>query len=474
MADNQEIVARFAADTSGIDRAMRGLPGKFEDLKSKLNGIFGGMAAGFGAAFSAEKAIEGLKSISEYVKKIRDVAANSNTSTGFLEGFGASVAERGGTFEDATKGLAKLNSHIGAARNGTAEAIALFDKYEISLRKVNGESKTTDEITKDIADRLKDIVDPSERAGVAIEFFGERFGQKLVRSLQGGREELEKFIAQADKMSSGDIEMIARYTDKVEEMGRQAKVQGATIIGFWAGLGEKMGGVGKFLTELSGITLWDKMMFVARNYKTGDQTPTASKSSRGTNGSLFNSLFTSDKGDLDKLKEADKRDREDAQKHIIEAQKIAHDAAFKHLTIEQKINSLMEDRARLMRVASNPHETDSNRARALAGFARLHLDAIPELRAQMPPQAMDSSGNASTRATARWLSASRDRQSAWDTTHQAGIDNFVGRLHQGADPLVPARQESSSEQLTAIRTQLETLNRLAAGAGIHILPQMGQ
>lgn len=252
---NEEIVVKFGGDTRPLARAMRSLntmvtdAGKrikssMIDIKSSIVSNLTGFGATIASGLTIGALVAGIRSIKEYGARLQDLKETVGQTTDFIQGFSSLVAQSGGSAQVAEKGLEKLNLIIGKAREGVTSAVDAFNKYEISLTRVNGTAKTGEEIIKDIADRLTETEDPARRAAIAADFFGDKAGPKLVEALAKGRKGIEEFINAADKMSPDDIKALDDYSDSIEELQRRAKVQGGTILGFFAKLGEATNGLG--------------------------------------------------------------------------------------------------------------------------------------------------------------------------------------------------------------------------------------
>lgn len=104
--------------------------------------------------------------------------------------------------------MSKLNTEIATG----GEKLAALG---ISTTTASGQMRSSYQVMLDVADQFKSMEDGAEKAGLAVELFGERAGPALVPLLNGGREAIEKAGAAAAKMSEDFARMSEQANDNV-------------------------------------------------------------------------------------------------------------------------------------------------------------------------------------------------------------------------------------------------------------------
>ena len=113
--------------------------------------------------------IGGIKHIIDKFDDLKDRADNLDIGTDFLQGM-QHIASRDavGGVDAFNKSIAELSVRLGAAKDGSKEAIDKFEKLGISAQKIA--SSSAEEMFYDIADAIKQIPDPASRTAAALIF----------------------------------------------------------------------------------------------------------------------------------------------------------------------------------------------------------------------------------------------------------------------------------------------------------------
>ncbi|TPN53990.1 phage tail tape measure protein [Mesorhizobium sp. B1-1-7] len=93
-------------------------------------------------------------------------------------------------------GMAKLNKTIGAAAQGSKQAVGLFQKLGVSLRDSAGNLRSPDAILLDVADAFSKLPDGALKSALAIQLFG-KAGAQLLPFLNEGKRGLIDLGAEA-------------------------------------------------------------------------------------------------------------------------------------------------------------------------------------------------------------------------------------------------------------------------------------
>ena len=113
--------------------------------------------------------------------------------------------------------LATTLSKISAA---SPEMVTRLSQVGVSFRNASGQAKTSSEVFADVADKVAKAGSSADKTAIAVRAFGEE-GAKLVPLLSGGRAELQKLAAEADKyglvVSEQAAAAAAEFNDKLTE-----------------------------------------------------------------------------------------------------------------------------------------------------------------------------------------------------------------------------------------------------------------
>lgn len=208
MAALKEVFAEFGVDvdTSKLDKANAAVE----------VGI--GLLGKFGAALGASALVAGARAFAE------DFAASAREVRQGAEGLGVTAREfqalRFAT-QSAGVGAEQLNAALGAflqkaiaAKAGGAEAAAAFRAVSTHVTDAHGELKPALELFQEVAAGLGEVENPTRRAGLAMQLFGEQ-GRKLLpiltESAGGVTDLMEQFQALGGGLSDDGITAAGRY-----------------------------------------------------------------------------------------------------------------------------------------------------------------------------------------------------------------------------------------------------------------------
>ena len=191
-------------------------------IGSALKGGLAGLAAGLGADAFGQM----IKSTLEFATNLKNVAAQSGLSTQALQQLNGAFLELGvgaGGFENA---LEEMLPNLGEALTGSGGAADAFRRLGVSLRDASGDVRSTDQILLSMADALKDVASPAERAGIAAAIFGEEAGPKMAQALSVGSARIRSLMGDVSTLSD---EMINRAAEIDREWNKLASTVGTTL-----------------------------------------------------------------------------------------------------------------------------------------------------------------------------------------------------------------------------------------------------
>lgn len=199
---------KLGLDITEFERNIKAADSGFRAFTKRLT-------LGMGAGFGLFSLAQGILSLSNAAKKLRDTASNVGLSVEIVQGWTRMARGAGAEGEQAVAALNKFAAQLGAARSGNAEAAKLFDKLGIGLEDTAGNARNTSSVLSDLLDNLRDVKDPAQRARIAMEAFGES-GVKMAAGLAKGSAELKRLSSSMANLSTTDALAISKATDMLQ------------------------------------------------------------------------------------------------------------------------------------------------------------------------------------------------------------------------------------------------------------------
>lgn len=184
----------------GMEKKLRSMSGAMQDVGQKTDGVgktfdfsFGKMTAAFSAgniaaagfnkaldiAFSAARSVaQGFGDALDLGGRLTDLSARTGEAAGKLLVLETAFKNSGLGAEMVGTVINKLQNFMQDAANGGDKQAAAMTDLGISLAELKG--KTPTEQMKVFADKIAAIKDPTQRAAMASEVFGEKLGGKLL------------------------------------------------------------------------------------------------------------------------------------------------------------------------------------------------------------------------------------------------------------------------------------------------------
>lgn len=229
----------------GLDKARKGMrrAGKDFDkesdrmyraghkIGSSIKGIgTAAVAAGFGyISAQLQNAAEGSL---EFASSLGETAQQLGVTSEALQEYRYAATQAGISQEEMDKALAQLTRRIGEAANGTKAQADAFKSLGISVKDANGNVLSAADAIPMVADALKGIENPAQRAAALTDLFG-KAGQKLEPLLSGGSAAVNELRSAAHKLgavlSEDQIQKADETADKLAAINLvlKAKIAGA-------------------------------------------------------------------------------------------------------------------------------------------------------------------------------------------------------------------------------------------------------
>ncbi len=236
MALDFSILAKLGLDTSQFSQNL----GKAEGLVGKFKGVMGQI----GLSLSAGAAIGFFKTIVDDAGKIADFAKAADISAESLQGL-SYAAKLGGVEQEAlVKALSGARVKLDELASGNEAAAKTFQKLGLSQKDFIGLS--TEQSLEKIAAAYAGASDQAGSLDAITEIIGKGSGPKLLQVLeQLGTEGFPKMTdaaREAGQVIEGDlITQLDDVGDRFDTLLGSLKTAGASILGTFLGIGEKIG-----------------------------------------------------------------------------------------------------------------------------------------------------------------------------------------------------------------------------------------
>lgn len=204
----EEVILRMGFDPRAVSAGLASTKSKIVEFAQSTAGQLAG-------AFGVGKILGGLQSVIEKFGDIKDQAENNNVSTDFLQGLGSVANVTNSSLESVQKGIVKLNQAIGQAKDGQKTYVDDFAKLGITLDDLS--RMNTEEVFYRIADGMKATDDIGTKTKVTMDLLG-RSGSDMVTLLSQGGDQIRQLIDGAQKLSEGDIKVIAQAKDDLQSL----------------------------------------------------------------------------------------------------------------------------------------------------------------------------------------------------------------------------------------------------------------
>ena len=196
MASLRELVVSITAKTAAFEQKVEGASKRLNKfgkdtkaIRSQLGAMFGGVSiAGFGYL---------VKSAIDAGDQMQKMSQQLGISTAALSQLDHAAQLSGTNLEAVSVGIKMMEKNIGDAKRGTGEAIVAFNQLGISAERLG--QLTPDQQMAVLADALKKVENPADKASIAMKIFGES-GVKLLPMLKDGSAGLTAMMAEADAL----------------------------------------------------------------------------------------------------------------------------------------------------------------------------------------------------------------------------------------------------------------------------------
>ena len=206
-----KFAVNIGANTRGFSKGLKGASGMAGGFSKSIGGMAAKLAGVAAAFMAARGAVKAVGDQFDQIDKIAKFAKETGFATESLVGYQHAAALTGTSVETVDKGMQRFVRRLGEAKMGHGEAVKGFAAMGISAEEMA--KKTPEALFADVAEHLKNIKDPAERAAIAYSLFG-RQGQEMLNFLTEGKAGLAAATAEADALG---MSFSAVDAAKVEE-----------------------------------------------------------------------------------------------------------------------------------------------------------------------------------------------------------------------------------------------------------------
>jgi hypothetical protein len=214
MTNQAKIVITAEDKASAVLRDLRGGVDRASDAFARLSGAIG--VLGGGALLAS------LTGLVSRLDDLKDAAQGLGVSASDLDKFRNAAAAGGVDAAGLDTALTKLNVKIAESGDEASASARLFRLLGVETRDLDGKTRATGDVLRDVADRFASYRDGAEKSALAVELFG-KSGAKLIPVLNEGAAGLVKFGG----ASEGAIDEAAKLQGEIDKLtaafGRLAK-----------------------------------------------------------------------------------------------------------------------------------------------------------------------------------------------------------------------------------------------------------
>lgn len=250
------IVARTGDLLKGIKRSkseISGLRKGFGDVTKSIH-AFSSIALGIGGGLSLAGFASSLRESAQRIDDLAKTSRKLGIATNQLAGLQVAADHTGVDIKSLNTAIQRMVRRIAQAATGTGEAKDAI--IELGLSASELKQLSPDEQFRQIADAFGNVSNQSDKVRLAFKLFDTE-GVNLVRTLGLGREGLEKYRIEAEKLgiavSEEDAAQVERFNDAVSTLRQNFQgLASKVLIALAPGTAEVLEGLTIAIDQLSG------------------------------------------------------------------------------------------------------------------------------------------------------------------------------------------------------------------------------
>jgi len=224
----------LSADSAAFDQNMQQAQEVAEESMGSISEsaikMAGALAAAWAAIESVGAIITATKEQIDYADSLGDVAARSNQAAEALSAYEYALAFSDASLQDYTAGLQKLEQNMAAASEGSKEQALVFETLGIQLREQDGMLRNSGDVMLDFADVMAGMANGATKTQLAMDVLGKSAGPALLPFLSQGKDGIEEFTAEAEKMG---LVVSTEFSNAAGELNDNLDKLGSVTTGLW-------------------------------------------------------------------------------------------------------------------------------------------------------------------------------------------------------------------------------------------------
>lgn len=224
----------LSADSAAFDQNMQQAQEVAEEAMGSISEtaieMAGALAAAWASISSIDAIITATKEQIDYADSLGDVAARSNQAAEALSAYEYALAFSDASLQDYTAGLQKLEQNMAAASEGSKEQALVFETLGIQLREQDGMLRNSGDVMLDFADVLAGMANGATKTQLAMDVLGKSAGPALLPFLSQGKEGIEEFTAEAERMG---LVVSTEFSDAAGQLNDNLDKLGSVTTGLW-------------------------------------------------------------------------------------------------------------------------------------------------------------------------------------------------------------------------------------------------
>lgn len=234
-ADINGLKAQMGKAIATVDRAEQGMGSALARITTAFSSVNGAaLLVGGGVGVASAAVLRGAQAAVQYADDLGDTAAALGLNVEKLQEYRYAATQSGLSAQEMDATLAKLNLQIGSAVREGGAAAAKFGDLGVSIKTAAGETRGTDEVFRDVVQKLSEIPNASERAAAAGDLLGDKLGPKLTALLgigAGGLDQLGEAARKAGAvMDAETIAKAGKAQDELDALSMVVKAQLTTAL----------------------------------------------------------------------------------------------------------------------------------------------------------------------------------------------------------------------------------------------------
>ncbi len=193
--DRAQILITAIDQTRSAFDSIRGNLRRLGDESSRLQTLL----AGLGVTLSVGGFVAFIKNAIDTADQLNKLSQKIGISVEALSTLRFAAELSDVSLESLQRGIKELSLNIVEASSGIGDGVKVFDALDISIKKVDGTLKSTEQVLLAVADVFATLEDGTVKTTLAVELFG-KAGQDMIPLLNQGKVGIEQLRLEAERL----------------------------------------------------------------------------------------------------------------------------------------------------------------------------------------------------------------------------------------------------------------------------------